>query len=104
MKVKLQLIFLVISLPFLSFSSQRAMGVCPISLSYYTAKCEQECAGIKEVDFNTYGSCLGSKLGFGKCEDCFLSATPSGCNAEGKQSPQVRSMNFSFREIVNIIL
>ena len=84
MKMKLQLFFLVLLCQLLSFSSQKD-NVCPKSLSYYTAKCEKECDGIKDVDFNTFDTFEGktrTRFDSRKCEVCILSATPSGCSRE----------------------
>ena len=82
MKVKLQLFFLVLLCQLLSISCQRD-NVCPKSLSYYTAKCEKECDGIKDVDFNTFvEGKTRTRFDSRKCEVCILSATPSGCSRD----------------------
>jgi len=82
--MKLQLFFLVLSCQLLSISSQRDI-VCPKFLSYYTAKCEKECDGIKDVDFNTFDTFEGktrTRFNSRKCEVCILSATPGGCSRD----------------------
>merc|ERR1712133_344493 len=85
MKFKLQLLLLTLSTQIISYTCQ----VCPDSLSYYTKKCEKECEGIKEVDFNTFvEGKTRTRFNSTKCEDCLLSATPDGCSKQKRQSSQ----------------